>query len=171
MILIYSILVSALLVSLITDLKSRKILNIVTFPAILFGLIFYSITQGWDGFFFSSLGMLAGIATLLIPFLLGGMGAGDVKLMGAVGALMGASFTLQSFVSVALLGGLISIALIIQKKGLLQSLKSLYIFPALLMGTKGRILIKPQMESPILFPYGVPIVLGTLLTFVWSVAM
>ncbi|MGR3765925.1 A24 family peptidase [Rossellomorea sp. NS-SX7] len=171
MILIYCILCLALLISLITDIKSRKILNVVTFPAILSGLIFYSITQGWDGFFFSSLGLLAGMAALLIPFLLGGMGAGDVKLMGAVGALMGTSFTLQSFVSVALLGGLISVSLIIHHKGLFHSIKSFYLLPALLMETKGKILIKPQMESSITFPYGVPIVLGTLFNLVWSVAM
>ncbi|MEI2664713.1 A24 family peptidase [Rossellomorea sp. LJF3] len=169
MITIYITLSLALGISLITDIKNRKILNIVTFPTILFGLLFHSITQGWDGFFFSGAGLLVGIGTLLIPFLLGGMGAGDVKLMGAVGALMGSAFTLKAFVVVALIGGLISLILILKKNGLMHSLRSLYIFPVLLSGTKGMIHLKPDAKSSIAFPYGVPIVLGTLLTVVWGV--
>ena len=169
MITIYIILTLALGISLMTDLKTRKILNIVTFPAILAGLLFYSISQGWDGFFFSSTGFLAGIGTLLIPFLLGGMGAGDVKLMGAIGALMGTAFTLQAFVVIALIGGFISLALIVKQNGILHSLKSLYIFPALLAGTKGMILLKPSQTSSISFPYGIPIVLGAFVTIIWGV--
>ena len=166
---VYTVLSVALGVSLVTDLKSRKILNIITFPSILFGLAFYSITQGWDGFFFSSIGFMVGIGTLLIPFLLGGMGAGDVKLMGAVGALMGAAFSLKAFVTIALIGGLISMFLIVKKKGAIHIIQSLYILPSLIVETKGLLQLKPNGDSSIAFPYGVPIVLGTLITWVWGV--
>lgn len=168
MIFINSILFIALAVSLLTDLKFRRILNIVTFPAILSGLMIHSMVQGWEGFLFSGLGFMTGMATLLIPFLLGGMGAGDVKLMGAVGALMGPVFTLQAFVVVALIGGLISLLLIVKQNGLLYSLRTLYIFPALLSETKGTVFQKPDKHTSIAFPYGVPIVLGTIFTFVWG---
>jgi prepilin peptidase CpaA len=167
MIVINIILFIALAVSFVTDLKFRRILNIVTFPAILAGLMVHSMAQGWEGFLFSGLGLMTGMATLLIPFLLGGMGAGDVKLMGAVGALMGTAFTLQAFVVVALIGGLISLLLIVKQNGLLYCLKSLYIFPALLTETKGTFFLKPNHTS-IAFPYGIPIVLGTIFTFVWG---
>lgn len=171
MIVIYITLSLALGISLITDIKTRKILNIVTFPTIIFAIIFYSITQGWDGFFFSTIGFLVGIGTLLIPFLLGGMGAGDVKLMGAIGAMMGAAFTLKAFVAVALIGGFISLILIVKKNGFIHSLRALYIFPALLSGTKGMFQMNADSGSSIAFPYGVPIVLGTLFTLVWGVVL
>ncbi|WJV30892.1 A24 family peptidase [Rossellomorea sp. AcN35-11] len=48
---------------------------------------------------------MVGAGTLLLPFLLGGMGAGDVKLMGAIGALMGSAFTLKAFVVISVIGG------------------------------------------------------------------
>ncbi|PFA67269.1 prepilin peptidase [Bacillus sp. AFS015802] len=166
---IYFVLIFALGVSLFTDLKKRKILNIITFPAILIGLLFYSITQGWDGFFFSSAGFLVGMGTLLIPFLLGGMGAGDVKLMGTVGALMGSVFTLKAFVVVALIGGFISLILIVKKNGIIHSVRAFYLFPVLLSGTKGMFQMKADSGSSIAFPYGVPIVIGTFITLLWGV--
>ncbi|WP_421381613.1 A24 family peptidase [Bacillus salacetis] len=169
MLVIYTTLFLALIISLITDMKSRRILNIITFPVILIGIGFYSITQGWDGFFFSSFGFLTGIGTLLIPFILGGMGAGDVKLMGAIGAMMGSAFTLKAFFIIALLGGVISLILILRKKGFFNVMKLLYLMPLLLSGNPGLLNLNYQDKSKIVFPYGVPIVLGTLITMVWGV--
>lgn len=129
---IYLILSTVLLISFVTDIKERKILNIVTFPAILFGLIYHSILNGMSGIAYSGLGFLLGFGLLLVPFLLGGMGAGDVKLMAAIGALTGMNFTLQAFVFIALIGGGISILLIIKQKGLINSVRSsIYMIPFL----------------------------------------
>ncbi|CAH2714469.1 hypothetical protein BACCIP111895_01632 [Neobacillus rhizosphaerae] len=162
------VLITALLISLITDIKKRKILNIVTIPAILFGFIYYTTYQGLEGFLFSGKGFLLGLSLLLIPYLLGGMGAGDVKLMAAIGALMGTSFVLYSFVYIALIGGLISVVLIMKKNGIKNSLR-LYFFQIIfLRGNFGTILINKDKSSSISFPYGVAIVAGTLCTFVWG---
>ncbi|MFP3361714.1 A24 family peptidase, partial [Planococcus sp. SIMBA_143] len=70
-----------LLISFITDVRNRRILNSVTFPAMGIGLLYYTMTLGLEGFLFSGAGLLVGFALLLIPYLLGGMGAGDVKLL------------------------------------------------------------------------------------------
>lgn len=142
------ILVITLIISFITDIQGRKILNIVTFPAILLGLMYYSFNFGLRGFCFSIIGLIIGFLVLFIPFLLGGMGAGDVKLMAAIGALTGASFTLQSFFYTAIIGGIISAFLILKKRGF------------------GRKAESPKNIEPITFPYGVPIVLGTLCAFI-----
>ncbi|AZU63889.1 A24 family peptidase [Neobacillus mesonae] len=165
---IYFVLGSALLISLLTDIKYRKILNIVTFPAIFFGFIYYTSKWGWEGFLFSGKGFLLGFSLLLIPYLLGGMGAGDVKLMAAIGSLMGATFVLNSFVYIALIGGLISAILIMKKYGVVYSLKSFWFQIFFLRGNLGSIFFSKDKSSSISFPYGVAIVLGTLCTFVWG---
>lgn len=163
---IYLILGISLLISLFTDLKDRKILNIVTIPTIFFGLIYFSVTQGLNGFLFSLLGLLVGLCVLLIPFLLGGMGAGDVKLMGAIGALMGTSFVFYSFIYTALIGGFISLLLILKKKGIKNTIKPLFIKYVLFKSKHSALSI--TKEKSITFPYGVAIVLGTVCTLVWG---
>jgi prepilin peptidase CpaA len=160
------VLITALFISLITDIKNRKILNIVTLPAIIIGFIYYTSVQGLDGFLFSGKGFLIGFSLLLIPYLLGGIGAGDVKLLAAIGALMGSSFVLYSFVYIALIGGLISVILIMKKNGVKNSLKSFYFQVFFLNGNLGSLLFNKDKSSSISFPYGVAIVFGTLCTFV-----
>ncbi|MFZ7943941.1 A24 family peptidase [Neobacillus sp. 19] len=120
------VLIAALLISIITDLQKRKILNIVTIPSILIALIFYATTLGWEGFVFTTRGFAVGLGLLIIPYLLGGIGAGDVKLMAAIGALMGTSFVFYSFIYTALIGGLIAVVVIIKQKGFINSMKSYY---------------------------------------------
>ena len=87
------------------DAKVRRIPNKITFPAILFGLVIGLITGGWLGLFQSFIGLLVGLGIFFIPFGLGGMGAGDVKLMGAIGSLMGWNFSVWTALYSALIGG------------------------------------------------------------------
>jgi prepilin peptidase CpaA len=162
------VLISALLISLITDIKKRKILNIVTIPAILFGFIYYTVFLGLEGFLFSGKGFLLGLSLLLIPYLLGGMGAGDVKLMAAIGALMGTSFILYSFVYIALIGGFISVVLIMKKNGIKISLNSFCFQLFFIRSNLGSLLVSKDKSSSISFPYGIAIVFGTLCSFVWG---
>lgn len=154
-----------LIISLITDIKERKILNIVTLPAILIGLVFYTFTLGWDGFLFSGKGFLVGLGLLIIPYLIGGMGAGDVKLMAAIGALTGASFTFYSFIYTGIIGGIIALILIIKSKGLGNSIKSLFFSVLFLKSQLGSLKVPAKNSSSITFPYGVAIVLGTVCAF------
>ena len=146
----------ALLISLYTDIKNRKILNIVTFPTILIGFLINTISLGWEGFLLSLLGMLTGFGLLVVPYLLGGMAAGDVKLLMAIGALQGAAFTFASFLYTALFGGLIAVIILISRKELGSSLKRIFFFAQLktLDGVS-----KDELHHA--FPYGVAIFLGT----------
>lgn len=68
-----------LIISILTDLRNRKILNIVTLPAILVAFIYHFFTSGLDGLLFSGQGFLVGLGLLFIPFVMGGIGAGDVN--------------------------------------------------------------------------------------------
>jgi prepilin peptidase CpaA len=74
------------------------------------GLLIHAAWAGWRGFGHSVLGLLLGLSFLFVFYLLGGMGAGDVKLMGAAGALLGAPHVAYAFVLTGLLGGLMAMA-------------------------------------------------------------
>ncbi|WP_251553647.1 A24 family peptidase [Neobacillus muris] len=149
-----------LIISLITDIKYRRIYNVVTFPAMLIGLIGNTVTSGWDGLFFSLLGLLTGLGLLLIPYALGAMAAGDVKLLMAIGAIEGAAFTFGAFLYVAIIGGIIALGILIWHKELLQSLKRIFL-SAQFKTLNG--LSKDELHHA--YPYGAAIVLGTLCFF------
>lgn len=167
---IYFVLTLVLIISLITDIKNRKILNIITFPAILIAFVYYLATGGIDGFFFSGKGFLMGISLLIIPYLLGGIGAGDVKLMTAIGALMGASFIFYSFIYTALIGGVMALALIMKQKGIINPIKSFFFNLTFFRSNFGSMFIteRKQKHSTISFPYGVAIVFGTFCNMIWG---
>lgn len=154
--LLNTILLLILVVSFITDLKNRRILNIITFPTMAIGLTYHTITAGWAGLSFSGLGLLLGLGLLFIPYLLDGMGAGDVKLLAAIGALKGTAFVFGAFLFTAIIGGLIALIILLTKKELLTTLKRIFIF------TKIRTISGlDRSEYHHAFPYGVAIVLGT----------
>jgi prepilin peptidase CpaA len=165
---VYLILGVALIISLITDIRKRKILNIVTIPTIIFGISYSSITQGLNGFLFSTFGLFVGLGLLIIPFLLGGIGAGDVKLMGAIGALMGTSFVLYSFIYTALFGGLISLLFIFKTKGFKNSIKESFFNIIFIRSNLGTFSISKNKKRSISIPYGVPIFLGTSCSLIWG---
>jgi prepilin peptidase CpaA len=90
---INSIIAINLLVILITavstDIRSHRIPNILLFPALGFSLMLSTVSGGVDGFLASLAGLGLGIAMLLPLYVMGGMGAGDVKLLGVVGSFLG----------------------------------------------------------------------------------
>lgn len=168
MIIITSLLI-ILLISFITDVTKRKILNIVTLPAIFLSFVYYSFGLGFEGFIFSSKGFITGLGLLIIPYLLGGMGAGDVKLMAAIGSLMGTSFVFYSFIYTALIGGVIAVLLIIKSRGFKNTVKSFFFNIAFLRSSSlGSMSISKDKKNSITFPYGVAIVLGTLCHLAWG---
>jgi prepilin peptidase CpaA len=100
-----------LLVAVVTDLRAQKIPNILTFPAAALALIYNTVANGFSGFLFSAQGLALGIGLLIIPYLLGGMGAGDAKLMGVVGGVLGARCVFYAFLSSAIVGGIYAVIL------------------------------------------------------------
>ena len=86
------------LAALAFDLKTRKIPNLLTVPAFLLAVIFQVWCSGQDGLVSAAAGFGLGFGTLLILWLLGGGGAGDVKLMGALGAWLGGRLTVYVLV-------------------------------------------------------------------------
>ena len=80
----------------------------------LLGLLYNIKLSGIEGIQFSLLGILTGIGLLIIPYILGKMGAGDAKLLGAVGSYIGAKGVFDHhFYSLALAGGIYALFIII----------------------------------------------------------
>lgn len=94
------------------DYRERRIPNYLVFAGMIAGLVIGMAGGGIKGLAWSALGILAGIAILLVPFAMGGIGAGDVKLLGAIGAILGAKGALFSMLYGAIAGGLISIIIL-----------------------------------------------------------
>lgn len=110
-------LVLGLLVAAITDVRSGRIPNSVTFPLVISGLVFHTWADGWQGLLFSLLGCLVGLGCLIWFYARGGMGAGDVKLLGAIGAYLGPTQVVYAFAVAAILGGAYSLALLFAQGG------------------------------------------------------
>lgn len=103
------------------DFRMKKLPNALTMPALAMGVAF-AVTQGvvlggWSGAIhglsFALGGFATGFCILLVLWLIGGGGGGDVKFMGALGAWLGASMTLQVLVVSAVLAGAISVGLLV----------------------------------------------------------
>ncbi|MBM7572612.1 A24 family peptidase [Aquibacillus albus] len=152
-----------LLTCVITDLKSRKIYNHVIFPSLVLALLFHFFTGGFSGLGHSLLGLLTGFAILLIPYLMGGMGAGDVKLLAVIGAIKGVSFVLAAAVYMAIIGAAIGLAIMLFRRGAFQRMRVLVYS---LCGMKYGVKIFPSQESlQATYPYGVAIAGGTMMAF------
>lgn len=91
----------------ITDLRSRRIPNWLVFPYWLAGIVVQCVLSGWHGFGQSLAGTGIAIGVFGGLFLLGGMGAGDVKLLAAVGAWIGPAQMVFALIFTALAGGVI----------------------------------------------------------------
>ena len=102
--------------ALITDLRSRRIPNALTFPFITLGLVYHLVTGGPTMLLQSAEGMMLGLGLFMIPYLMGGMGAGDAKLMGALGALVGPGAIANICLFTAIAGGIYSLGVIIMTR-------------------------------------------------------
>lgn len=107
------------------DAKDRRIPNKITFTGIVIGILFNFAFGGWVGLLQGLLGTFAGLAIFLLPFAMGGMGAGDVKLMGAIGALMGWKFTLITALYSAVIGGVMVLIYLLYMRKIRETLKKM----------------------------------------------
>jgi prepilin peptidase CpaA len=108
-----SVVLVAVLVTAVTDVWRFKIHNVLTVPLLLSGLIYHAATAGSIGFAVSLLGALFGFGLLILWYLLGGMGAGDVKLMAGIGAWLGLPLTFYVFIASSLAAGAYALVLIL----------------------------------------------------------
>jgi prepilin peptidase CpaA len=145
------------------DVRYRRIPNVLVLSALLAGVSINTAFAGWQG----TLSSLEGFALAFFPMLLmhifGAMGAGDVKLFGAVGAVLGAGLVPLAFVLVVMLGALLAVYTMLRAGTVFSTLHGVFrIFVGLLPGWEmPRFAIAADRKHTI--PYGVAIMLGSLL--------
>ena len=93
----------------VTDLWKGKIYNAVTYPAMALGVVLAMWQHGVSGIFFALGGFAVGFFPAFVLFALGGMGGGDVKLLGAIGSIAGAVAATETLILAFLVGGLFAL--------------------------------------------------------------
>jgi prepilin peptidase CpaA len=107
---------AVLVIAAVIDGWRLRVPNRLTYPLIIGGWLYGAAYFGWQGLGWSLLGTLVGLALLLPAYAIGGMGAGDVKLLAGVGAWVGAGDMLYAFVATALVGGLIAVGMVLWQR-------------------------------------------------------
>jgi prepilin peptidase CpaA len=85
-----------LAIAFATDIAKQKIPNLLTAAGFITGILLHSAAQGAAGAQFALIGAVIGFVPLILLYMIRAVGAGDVKLFTALGAITGAEFVLQS---------------------------------------------------------------------------
>lgn len=155
---------AVLIVAVFTDVRESKIPNAVTVSAALLGIILNVIDKGWMGVVFSLGGLLLGLSLFFVSALLGRiLGAGDCKLLAAVGALLGPKLLLWVLLYTALAGGVFALLVALWRGVLGRSVKAVW------QAVYFRFALKMPMDittadSRMRLPYAIAICAGGLLT-------
>jgi prepilin peptidase CpaA len=160
-----SLVIIAVVSAAVFDIRTKKIPNVLTFSLILLSFFYYSIEFGLSGLFISLCGCATGLGLFLIPFLMGWMGAGDTKLLAAIGAAIGPKAVLSVFLITTLTGGILVIIWLFFQ--CLRSKKIIYGLHAGLYNFSFYADLKSLLYTPsgekFKICYGVAIAIGTIL--------
>jgi prepilin peptidase CpaA len=142
------------------DLKWRKIPNWLTLTTLVIGLGGHAFSGFWGGL--GALGgSLTGLALLVIPFITGGIGGGDLKLLMALGALLGAVRVFWVFIYAGIIGGIFSLIYLVYQLGISGACLRLRMMLGTLLGREKReSFAKLFAAQPLKIPYGVAIFFG-----------
>lgn len=105
-------------ISLYTDIRTFRIPNYLSVSGVLIGFFYHFIHNGFSGLIFSFQGFLVGVAILMVLYLFKAVGAGDVKIFAAIGALTGVEFVLDVVVYSILYAGIIGLFIFLYRKQL-----------------------------------------------------
>ena len=148
------------------DLRTRRIPQALTLGGALAGLAFHVVSGGWHAGVGSATGWAVGIAIFFVPFALGGLGAGDVKLLGAIGAWLGPMNALWVGLYAGAAGGILAIFVALTKGYLFQAVGNVGVMLAYwrMNGVKPLPEITLEHSQGPRLAYAVPILAGTMVT-------
>jgi len=152
------------------DLRTRRIPNYLTLGTAVLGLGYNLIFHGWPGLLSGLLGLAAGFGFLILPYILGGMGAGDVKALAALGAWLGPRDTLFLFCYMGMAGGLMALGVLLWRGLLWQKIRAGWVILVNLILARPEGFEKPSFpreETPGI-PYGIAIAAGLVMLLGWG---
>jgi prepilin peptidase CpaA len=143
------------------DVRTRRIPNRLTGPALALGLVCHGVLGGPHALLDSAVGMLVAGGLLLPGWLMGWMGAGDVKLMAAVGAWLAWPQSLLAVLASLIAGGVMAVVSAVRGRMLGRTLWSTVALGSWVMTRAGRG-GAPPVTSGLRFPFGLAILAGSL---------
>ncbi|MGY8768700.1 MAG: A24 family peptidase [Pirellulales bacterium] len=160
-----------LILAAVIDGFELKVPNWVTFPFVISGWIYSGVAFGWEGLGWSLMGTIVGLALLLPLYSIGGMGAGDVKLLAGVGAWMHGTHTFYGFCISAVAGAICAMIMVGYHNGWTKHTSQARVILNEILTIKDpnqlAAIAAERKPSMLLLPYGIPIAIGTIGYFVW----
>lgn len=154
------------------DGKELRVPNWITFPMVLTGIAYNVWAGGLPGLGDSLLGMTVGLLCLLPLYSVGGMGAGDVKLMAGVGAWLLWQPTLYAFCVSAIVGAVMAVVMVFWKgdfrKHSVNFLMILNEWASIRDPAKLAEIAAERKSKMMLLPYGIPICIGSIAYFFYA---
>jgi len=154
------------------DGRELRVPNWITYPMVLAGLIYSTSVGGWGGLGDGIIGMSAGLLCLLPLYAVGGMGAGDVKLMAGVGAWLGWKVTVAAFCVSTIVGAVMAVFMALRRHSFQKHYDNFMMILIEWMQVRDPRKLaeiaaarKPQM---LLLPYGIPICIGSIGYFLYA---
>ena len=162
-----AILIPGIVVASWIDYSQKRVPNSLNLSLIVVGFIVQGTFFGSEGLATGGLGLLVGFGVLIVPWLMHGMGAGDVKLMAAIGVWLGPTFTIYAFALGAGIGACIAIIMIVSTGRLRMACANIGV---ILTKCSNRETLFSEFgsaksfgQTSQLLPYGVPLTAGTLI--------
>lgn len=150
----------------VLDVRTHRVPNVLTMGAMLAGLAVHGATGGQGSLLHSLAGLGLGLALFFPFFALGGLGAGDVKLLGAIGAWVGAEQVVWVALYSCIAGGLVALVMVAAAGRFRQTAAGLFVMfahwqvkgPSSVPGMTLKDSTGPRLA------YAIPIALGTMVT-------
>lgn len=162
----------ALVVAAVIDGIKLKVPNWLTFPFIITGWVYSFAAFGLEGLGWSLMGTLVGLALLLPAYAIGGMGAGDVKLLAGVGAWMYGTHTFFAFAFSAVIGAILAVGMVLYRRAFNKHASQFWFILQEIMTVRDpdklASIAAERKSSMMLLPYGIPIAIGSIVYFFWN---
>lgn len=154
------------------DGKELRVPNWLTFPMVLTGLIYGTCVGGWQGLGDALIGMCVGLITMLPIYAVGGMGAGDVKLMAGLGAWLGMEVAFNAFLWTVVVGAIMALMMVAYsgewKKHFGQSLMIWHEWTTIRDPKKLAAIAAERKPRMYLLPYGIPMTVASIAYFFYA---
>ncbi len=151
----------------VIDVRQNRIPNWLTYPGIAMGILLRWSFLGWRGLGSAVAGCLLAGGVMFVFYLVRAMGAGDVKLLAAIGSLVGPSQAVVVLVATAVAGGLLALVYILARRRFAATLRN--VGSVVMFHSSSGLKTHPELNldnpSALRMPYGLAIATGTLYAF------
>ncbi len=171
--LIWALTLALTLTGAVLDWRSRRLPNLLTIPGLLLGIAVHTAISGWHGALFAVEGAGVAMLLLLTPVLMRVLGAGDWKLMGAVGAFLGPVFVIIVLLGAVLGSGVMAIFQMIYAQRVVETFRNMKVLFRGFMAFGVKPNPEMSLDNPVRMksPFGVAVAVATVLCYCATLVM